>query len=329
MSQQKTKIIVIGGGNGSAVTINALKEHTDVFDFSAVIAVSDSGGSSGKLREEFGTLPPGDLLRAILAMSKYDYKLLKNIFYKNRFSGLGALDKHNIGNLLLVLMGQYGGSLVNAIRALEQSVEAMGRVYPVSLGQTHLCAELTNGEIVKTEGTLDKPTYDRKWKIKKVWLEPSVPIYEDAKRVIEEANYILLSPGSLYTSVIAGLLTTGMSEAITRSQAKLVYIAGDTYEIEGETGPERLSDFIKQLELYLPRSLDMVIYNNCELDEVQTKKYEEKKWRVFEKDLENVPAGRNVIGVDYETAEGSLSPTKLGKVLRELIVEKSLTGSRG
>ena len=193
----KTNVVVIGGGNGSAVTINALKEHTDVFDISAVIAVSDSGGSSGRLREEFYTLPPGDLMRAILAMSKYEYKLLKQIFYKNRFKDVGKLNAHNLGNLFLILSKQYDGDIVHAMRALEQSVEAVGRVYPVTLDVVHLCAELTDGTTVKTEAVLDEPTYDRGKKIKRVWLEPEGKVYEGAKKVIVDARHILLSAASL------------------------------------------------------------------------------------------------------------------------------------
>ena len=102
------KIVVLGGGNGSAISINALKNLGDNVQISAVVSTSDSGGSSGVLRKEFKTLPPGDVMRAVLAMSPYNYDILKKMFYRNRFSGCGKLDNHNLGNLFLVLAEKYG-----------------------------------------------------------------------------------------------------------------------------------------------------------------------------------------------------------------------------
>ncbi len=315
----KKKVVVIGGGNGSAIVLCALKKFIDQLDLSAVISMSDSGGSSGKLRREFKTLPPGDIMRAALAMSPYDYHLLKQIFYRNRFDGLGRLDQHNLGNLFIILSEQYEGDFIRALRALEQAVEAVGKVYPVTLGVTDLAAELSSGMIIKTEAALDKPQYDRSLKIKKVWLEPERTVYAEAERAIKEADYIILSPGDLYTSVIATLLPNGVQIAIQESAAQLVYIAGNALHADGETGPERLSDIVKQLENHLPRSLDLIIYNNVRLNGQQKKLYQEKKWIVFEKDVENIK-NRKVIGVDFEKLAGGLSPEKLAKTLQKLIV---------
>jgi uncharacterized cofD-like protein len=99
----KKKVVVIGGGNGSAVCLEGLKTYTDRFDISAIISMSDSGGSSGILRREFATLPPGDIMRAILSLSKYDYQSLRKIFYQPRFKQVGKLNSHNLGNLFLTL----------------------------------------------------------------------------------------------------------------------------------------------------------------------------------------------------------------------------------
>lgn len=318
------KIVVIGGGNGSATTINALKQHRDEFEISAVISMSDSGGSSGRLRQEFKTLPPGDILRAILAMSPHDYKFLKSIFYKPRFENVGKLDKHNLGNLFLVLSEQYSGDYMAPIRALEQSLQAVGKVYPVTLEQTDLVVELDNGDIVRTEGVIDRPDYDRQHKIKKAWLEPEGEIFPDAKKVIEEADYIIIGSGSLYCSIIAALLPKGVKEAIANSSAKLIYTVGNAYEIDGETGPEELSGFVRQLQDYLPRKLDAIIYNNYELNEVERKNYGEKDWATFTADLENL-AGYNIIQGDYEKEEGKgagLSPVKLGNLLKDYILNE-------
>ena len=213
----KLKVVVIGGGNGSSITTQALKQNIKLFDFSTVVTMSDSGGSSGRLREEFKTLPPGDILRAVLAMSVYDYEILRKIFNKTRFNSVGKLDGHNLGNLFLVLAEQYGGEYIQVIRALEQAVEAVGRVYPVSLDKTDLVVELDNGKIVKKEGTIDRPDYNKNLKIKRAWLEPEAKIYEEAGRVIKKADYIIIGPGSLYCSIVATLLPVGIKKAIEKS----------------------------------------------------------------------------------------------------------------
>ncbi|PIT87698.1 MAG: hypothetical protein COU31_01485 [Candidatus Magasanikbacteria bacterium CG10_big_fil_rev_8_21_14_0_10_40_10] len=313
----KKKAVVIGGGNGTAITVQALKCNLDKFDIGAIVSMSDSGGSSGRLRAEFGVLPPGDILRAILALSAHDYKILRQIFNKIRFSDTGNLNGHNLGNLFLTLTQNYGASLMDSARALEQAVEAVGRAYPASLDMTDLMAELDNGEIVKTEGAIDRPSYDRARKIVKAWLEPAAKIYPATAETIKQADYIFLGPGSLYCSVIAAILVDGAKEAIAQSQAKLIYIAGNAYEKHGETGPTVLSDFIKTLEGYLPRSLDFVIYNNAVLDEAQKKRYMEKNWGMIEYDEDNL-GGYSIVAGDYEKAEGGLDKEKLGEIIRKV-----------
>lgn len=317
MNKKKKKIVVLGGGNGSAICLEGLKKDVDKFDISAVVSMSDSGGSSGRLRKEFGTLPPGDIMRAILALSKYDYQTLKNIFYQPRFANAGKLNSHNLGNLFLVLISKYAGNFLDAVEALSQSVEAQGKVYPVTMESVDLAAELDNGKIVRTEGFIDEPQYNRGWKIKKVWLEPVCNAYAGAISAIAEADCIMLAPGSLYTSLIATLLPQGIKEAIQNNKkAKLIYIAGSAYRLDGETGPEKISDVISHLERYLPRKLDLVLYNNHKLNAPQKAFYKEKKWGVLEFDLKNV-TGTKIFGGDYERTSGSLDPVKLAKMFKK------------
>jgi uncharacterized cofD-like protein len=315
----KKKIVVIGGGNGSALCLEGLKKYSGKFDISAVISMSDSGGSSGRLRKEFNTLPPGDIMRAILSLSKYDYKMLRQIFYKPRFKNTGKLDSHNLGNLFLTLMSQYSGDFLLALEALSQSVEAQGKVYPVTLASANLVAELTNGDIIKTEAFIDNPSYNRGLKIKRVWLEPDCQAYEEAVKAIESADYIILSPGSLYTSLIATLLPKGIKEAVAKNrQAKLIYVAGNAYRLDGETGPERLSDFVLQMEKYLPRQIDLVIRNNHSLNGKQKQFYKSQKWGVLRFDKENL-RGKKINSLDLEAADGGLSPAKLAIALSGIV----------
>lgn len=311
-------IVVIGGGNGSAICLEGLKKYADDFNISAVISMSDSGGSSGRLRKEFHTLPPGDIMRAILSLSKYDYKMLRQIFYKPRFKNTGRLDSHNLGNLFLTLASQYSGSLLYSLEALSQSVEALGRVFPSTLESVDLAAELENGEKIRTEAFIDNPKYNRGIKIKKVWLEPVCAAYAEAKQAIEAADCLVLSPGSLYTSLIAALLPGGIKEAIDKNKkAKIIYVAGGAYRLDGETGPERLSDFVLQMEKYLPRQIDLVIHSNHKLSRKQKEIYKSKNWGMFEFDKENLK-NRNVKSLDLEAAEGGLSSKKVAAILRSV-----------
>lgn len=315
----RKKIVVIGGGNGSAFCLEGLKKYADKFDISAVISMSDSGGSSGKLRKEFNTLPPGDIMRAILSLSKYDYKTLRQIFYKPRFQNTGKLDTHNLGNLFLTLMSQYSGNFIFALEALSQSVEAQGKVYPVTIKNSNLVAELENGDLIKTEEFIDKPGYNRGLKIKKVWLEPACLAYPEAQKAIESADYIIISSGSLYTSLIATLLPAGIKEAIDENKkAKIIYVTGNAYRLDGETGPERLSDFVLQLEKYLPRKIDLVIHNNHKLTKKQKEFYKEKNWGVFAFDKENLK-NTKIKSMDFENETGGLSSLKLGPILKSVL----------
>lgn len=318
--KSKKNIVSIGGGNGSAITLNAIKKFKDKFNISAVISTTDSTGSSGILRQEFNTLPVGDILRAVLALSFYDYPILKQMFYRNRFENVGKLNKHNLGNLFLVLGEKYGGSLISSIRALEQTVEAQGQVYPVTLEKSDIVGELSNGQIVREEGNLDRPQYDRSLRIIKLLIDPEVKIFEGAKKVIEKADFILLGPGSLYTSVVATLLPSGVSEAIKKSKAKLVYVMGNAYESVGETGPTKMSEFVKELQNYLPRKIDMVIYNNHKFNLVEKKNYQKRNWQAFVVDLENLKDYKVIAG-DYERKGGGLCPDKLGEVLKKKILK--------
>lgn len=314
----KKKVVVMGGGNGSAISINAVKNFGDKVKISAVVSTSDSNGSSGLLRKEFKTLPPGDVMRAILAMSPYNYDILKKIFYKNRFSGCKKLDKHDLGNLFLVLAEKYTKDYMSAVRAFEQVVDALGHVYPNSLQQSDLVAEFKNGRIVKTEGKIDRPDKNVASRINRVWLEPKVRAYPEAVKAIKEADVIIMGPGSLYCSIVATLLPVGIQEAIKQSKAKLVYVCGNAYEKIGENGPTKLSEFVNELQVYLPRKIDLVIFDSAELDLKQKQHYKEKKWALIENDSQNI-LDYKVIAGNFERITGGLCPFKLSKILNKII----------
>jgi len=319
-TSMKTKnVVIIGGGNGGSISIRAMKQFSDQYDISAVVGMSDSGSSSGKLRKELGVLPPGDILRAVLAMSRYEYDLMKRIFYDTRFSPHGKLQGYGLGHLFIALSEVYSGSILDPIRALAQAVDAVGPVFPASLVESDLCVEFEDGTEVCGEHEIDRPTENQAKKIVRAWLDSSPEMYERAGEAIRQAEAIVIGPGSFYTSIIASILPQGMVEALKASHAKLIYVTGNAVEIEGERGPERLSEFVMTLERYLPRPLDCIVYNNAVLSDRQQTLYTEKKWRCFEGDVETI-VDRAVIAEDYEDEKGGLCPEKLGNILKRIIL---------
>lgn len=314
----KKQVTILGGGNGGSISIRAMKPYLDHYDISAVIAMSDNGSSSGQLRKEFGVLPPGDILRAVLAMSRYDYEIMKRIFYESRYSKHGKLKGFGLGHLFLAFVERYDGSIINAIRPLAQALDVVGPVFPVTLTPSDLCVSLTNGETVCGEHEIDRPNWDRSIKIVQAWLDTDPGVYERAAEEIRRSDVIIIGPGSFYTSIVATLLPNGMREAIAESKAKLVYVPGRAIEANGETGPEKLSEFVTAIHTYLPRPLDAVVYNTAVLSDTQQGYYQEKVWSSIiddVKSIQDVP----IIGMPFEAAEGGSDPELLGAILHTWI----------
>ena len=246
---------------------------------------------------------------------------MKNVFYKNRFSGVGKFDGHSFGNMFLVLAEKYCGDFVQAGRALEQAVEAGGTVYPASIELCDLKAELSNEDIIFGEHHIDDPTYDRSITIKKLSLEPEVSAYPESLSVIEQADYIVFSPGSLHASVIASILPKGIYEAIANSKAHLIHIPGNIYSNKKETGPTTLSGFVHTLESYLPRKIDTVVFNSVRRTKKRLDIYKKHHCELIKHDVENLE-GYAIINKSFEHANADLSSEKLAHILYDLIQSK-------
>lgn len=312
------KIVTIGGGNGQSVLLRALKHYLPKIEITAVVSVSDSGGSSGILREKFKILPMGDILRVILALSPYPYTELREIFYSNRFSS-GELSGHNVGNLLLTHLFQQTGDWLKAIAAFSEILKIQGRVLPVTLDLTTLCAELENGQVVKGETKIDKPEFDCHLRKKKLWLEPAGQVFEPVKEVLAQADYIFLGPGDLYTSILPNLLVDGMSELLAQSKAKLVFTCCVANRKTGETCGFNASDYVNELQKYLPRQIDAVILQDTAV-QPNLEHFQAKKWEPVEIDAGDWQKKYQIISHDlYAETEAGMDWEKLvepvGKVL--------------
>ncbi|HBV58091.1 MAG TPA: hypothetical protein DEB73_02415 [Candidatus Magasanikbacteria bacterium] len=313
------KVVTIGGGNGQSVLLRALKHYLPQIEITAVVSVSDSGGSSGRLREKFNILPIGDILRVILALSSYPYLELREIFYSNRFSS-GELAGHNVGNLILTHLFQETGDWLKAINAFSETLKIQGRVLPITLDLTTLCAELENGQIIKGETKIDKPDFDCHLRKIKLWLEPTGQVFAPVKEAILNADYIFLGPGDLYTSILPNLLVGGMSELLTQSKAKLIFTCSLANRETGETCGFKASDYVSELQKYLTRPIVTVILQDPAFQPNEAH-FQAKKWDPVEIDAGDWQKKYTIISHDlYAEKEAGMDWEKLiepiGKVFK-------------
>lgn len=258
MAKKNKKIVVIGGGTGVYTVLSALKPYFN--DLTAVVTMADDGGSAGILREEFGILPPGDVRRALIALSSSNNEVLSQLFAYRFQEGVG-LSGHSFGNLMLTALERLTGDFESAIQEAGKILQASGKVVPVTLGRSKLIAELEDGSVIRGESNIDIPSHDANLRIKKIWLEPAVVLNANARKELLAANAIILGPGDLYTSLIPNLLVKGMREVLGKTKAKVVYFTNVMTKF-GETNNFRASDFVETLLKYLgPKTLDFVFIN--------------------------------------------------------------------
>lgn len=261
-------IVTIGGGTGTYVVLSALKNFD--FNLSAIVSMCDDGGSTGKLRDDYGVLPPGDIRRSLIALSAAS-KTLRRLF-DFRFKG-GQLEGHNLGNLFLTALEKNEGSFYKAVLTASQILNVRGRVMPVTLDDVRLHAELENGKVISGETNIDIPKHNPKLKIKKVFIRPSARANSDALKALREADLIVIGPGDLYTSVIPNFLVNGVAKAIRRSRARKIYVC-NLMTKNGETNNYSVTDFLSAVEQYLGKDLiDCVLVNSKKPGQVRLKRY--------------------------------------------------------
>ncbi len=249
------KITVIGGGTGTFVVLSGLKNFP--LELSVVVTMMDSGGSTGKLRDQLGVLPPGDLRQCLVALS--DAPALWRKLFLYRFEN-GDFKGHNFGNIFLAALEKVSDSYDEAIETASYVLKTKGKVIPVTKDKVHLVAEYENGKIVTGEGLIDE-NHSEKSRIKKAYLDPAGAVNKNAVTAIKEADFIVIGPGDLYTSIIPVLLVDGVKESIVKSQAKIVYIM-NLMTKSGQTTYYRASDHLADLIKYLGREPDYVLLNN-------------------------------------------------------------------
>lgn len=313
------KIVVIGGGTGVYTVLTGLKPYFS--NLTAIVTMADDGGSTGILREEFGILPPGDIRRALIALSDSDDKMLAQLFSYRFDQGFG-LTGHSFGNLLITALERITKDFEKAINEAGKILAIKGRVIPVTLGTSKLVAELEDGEIIKGETNIDIPKHDGHLKIKRAWLEPPAKINPNAEKAILEADAIIIGPGDLYTSIIPNILVGGMKEALKKTKAKIIYLSNVMTKF-GETNDFKASDFIKTVSSYLGQGvLDYAVVNSKKPPFKNLAFYIKEKSDFVEPDDDlGKNKGVSIIKSDL-LRSGKLirhDPEKLGKLIKMLI----------
>ena len=250
------KVVTMGGGTGQSVILRALKGLD--CEITAIVGMADSGGSSGILRDDLKMLPPGDIRHCLLALTPGNNAFCELLNY--RFEE-GALKGHNLGNIFLAGLYKVDGDFVSAIQKLSKLLDVSDKVLPVTLDCINLSCELQSGIIIKKEDEIDSFRGTGNDKIKSAWLEPAALLYESARLAIEDADYIIIGPGDLYTSIVQVLLAGGMKEALQKSHAKKIYFANLMKKF-GQTNLLSLKEQIAEVENYSGVNLDYVIANN-------------------------------------------------------------------
>ena len=278
MSQNNIKavdLVAIGGGTGLSTLLSGLKNYVDaevdgisVNRLSAIVAVSDDGGSSGRLRDELQMPPPGDIRNCMVALSE-DSHLLSKLF-RYRFSGGGDLGGHNFGNLFLAALSGVTGDFAEAVRLSSEILASKGHIFPATYADVRIAARLKDGSVIRGETKISKTGGE----IDRLYLEPEdCQPYPNAITTIKSADVLTIGPGSLYTSILPPLLVHGVVDAIAESSAKKIFVCNlmtQPGETDGLTARRHL-EIVREYASGL--NFDYVLVNDRPISDVQARLY--------------------------------------------------------
>ncbi|NWJ97739.1 MAG: YvcK family protein [Chloroflexi bacterium] len=270
------KIVVIGGGTGVSTALTELKRVSDV---TAVVSMMDSGGSSGRLRDEHGILPPGDVLKCISELLPEDDRSRKwGDLLNYRFRKGEGLKGHSLGNLLLTACYDWEGGTAFGIEALSWLFNIEGRVLPVTLNDVDLIAKLSDGSDVVSETKIDLRGENLDTKIEYIYLSRRAQLFRPAYEAIMEADKIVIGPGSLFTSILPNFLVDGLAAALQEAKAPKIYVCNLVTD-PAETDGYKASDFIQKVTEYLVEGmrLDYAIINDGPINDVTKRMYEKER----------------------------------------------------
>jgi uncharacterized cofD-like protein len=284
-----------GGGTGLPSLLGGLKRNPWL-RVHAVVTMFDSGGSSGQLRDELGVLPPGDVLKCALALSPNENEArrvllarLPMLHTKTKLSG------HTGGNLLLSMMEQYSGDFLVAVDALRTLLGCEGRVWPVSVDSSSICAEYANGDVTRGEVEVDAGQVEGH-QITRVWLEPQATIHPAVAEAIRGFDAVVIGPGSFYTSLMPPLLVRGVAEAIAEVKGPVILIANLLTEGRGMTDFSA-GDAVREVSRTIGRKVDVVMVNSRRPPDAVLARYEAEHKAMLT--VGDVPGGCQTIEAEF------------------------------
>ena len=300
------KVVVLGGGTGMSTLLKGLKLFP--LDISAIVSVCDDGRNTGVLRKEFNTVAVGDIRKVMISLSETEPLFEKLLEY--RFKTDSGLNGHNVGNLLLTALSNITGNMSDGIETIGKVLKLKGKIIPLTEDCVTLMGEMEDSSIIEGEHNI---TLSDK-KVKRVYYKDSVNVNLSALQAIEEADLIILSMGSIYTSIIPNLLCNEITETIDKSNSKLMYISNMMTQ-PGETDSYKVSDHINEINKYLGnKKIEVVLANNGTIPKEMLKKYEtlEQKDEVIldKKNIKNV----EIIENNYVTVENDIIRHKVEKL---------------
>ena len=258
MRLRQVNVGCFGGGTGLPSLLGGLK-HNPWLHLNAVVTMFDSGGSSGQLRDELGVLPPGDVLKCALALSRNGREARRVLLARLPTLEHAKLGGHTGGNLLLSMMQRYSGDFLDAIDGLRALLGCRGRVWPVSVQQASVCAEYGDGSATRGEVEVDAGQTSGQF-VRRIWLEPPVAIYAAVATAISEFDAVIIGPGSFYTSLMPIFLVRGVAEALATMKGPVILIANLLTEGRGMVG-FTAADAVARIEEASGRKVDVVITN--------------------------------------------------------------------
>ena len=320
--QRGPKIVVIGGGTGLSTLLKGIKEYTS--NITAIVTVTDDGGSSGRLRGDLGILPPGDIRNCLVALADKESLMERVLQYRFRE---GEMAGHNLGNLFLAALSDMSGGFYTGIQELSKVLAVRGRVLPATLQNVCVGAKLSDGTTVLGECSVSSSDQ----KIKHIFLEPAEcqPLPE-ALKALQEADGIILGPGSLYTSVLPNLLVNGIPEAIKKSKAVKIYVCNVMTQ-PGETKNYTAGQHLKAIINHAGLIVDYAVVNTGAIPERLISRYRQEGAAPVEADVKKIarlgvkPVAENFV---LESDVVRHHPEKLARAVLELIISAKTPAER-
>jgi uncharacterized cofD-like protein len=325
-----SKIVALGGGTGLATLLRGLKQYTS--NITAVVTVADDGGSSGKIREDLGIIPPGDIRNCILALADVEPAMERLMQY--RFKD-GSLKGQNLGNLLIAAMTDISGGPENAIKEISSVLAVTGRVLPVSLDNIHLVARLEDGTIVRGESKIPMVQMEKNSSIQEVSIDnPNCKTPPEVLKAINDAETVILGPGSLYTSIIPNILVKEVAQAIRQCNAIKIYVCNIMMQ-PGETTGYSVAEHVKAIIKHGgPNIIDYVLVNNKRIPSHLLEKYKQQQASPVSLSCLDTLKDMNVKVIQSDLADFSMglirhNPRRLAREIMELICRHNKENEMG